>query len=224
MRILLIEDERRISKFLKATLEAELFSVDVAEDGERGSSLAIINDYDLIILDNILPKKSGLEVCTYIRTKGKNMPIIMLSVKSDTATKVELLNAGADDYVIKPFSFDELMARIKAILRRPKHIEDDILHIDDLTLDTRKYIMTRGKKEIYLTRKEFMLLEYLLRNRGVVLSRGMILEHVWDMDTDPFSNTIESHILSLRRKIDPAGKKKLIHTVPGRGYKIDIKK
>lgn len=224
MRILLIEDEKEISQFLKTTLAAELFSVDVAEDGERGSSLAILNDYDLVILDNILPKKSGLEVCKYIRARGKNMPIIMLSVKSDAATKIELLNAGADDYVIKPFSFEELMARIKAILRRPKHIEDDILHIDDLTLDTRKYAVTRGKKETYLTRKEFMLLEYLLRNKGVVLSRGMILEHVWDMDTDPFSNTIESHILSLRRKIDPAGKKKLIHTVPGRGYKIDIKK
>jgi DNA-binding response OmpR family regulator len=221
MRILIIEDSKEITNFLKLSLEGEQFVVDVAEDGEKGSFWARTNDYDLIILDNILPKKTGLEVCEEIRKSGKTMPIIVLSVRSETLTKIQLLNAGADDYLIKPFSFEELLARIRALLRRPKVIESEILQIDDLTLDTKKCLVKRGKKEIYLTRKEFMLLEYLLKNSGSVLSRGMIMEHVWDMNVDPFSNTIESHILSLRRKIDLPGKKKLIHTVSGRGYKIN---
>lgn len=221
MRILLVEDSKEIVNFLKPSLEAELFAVDVAEDGERGSSLGRTNDYDLIILDNILPKKSGLDVLREIRAKGKNTPIVVLSVKSEATTKVELLNAGADDYLSKPFSLEELLARIRALLRRPKQIEGDILTIDDLSLDIKKQTVTRGRKDIYLTRKEYMLLEYLLRNKGIVLSRGMIMEHVWDMSVDPFSNTIESHILSLRRKIDRPNKKKLIYTVSGRGYKLN---
>jgi DNA-binding response OmpR family regulator len=220
MRILCVEDEKEISAFLKSNLEAECFSVDVAEDGEKGLFLAHTTNYDLIVLDNILPKKSGLEVCQEVRKKGKTMPILMLSVKSDTPTKVQLLNAGADDYLGKPFSLDELLARINALLRRPPSLENETLQVDDLVLDTKSCTVRRGRKEVYLTRKEFMLLKYLLRNTGTVLSRGMILEHVWDMDTDPFSNTIESHVASLRRKIDTAGKKKLIHTVPARGYRI----
>lgn len=224
MRILLVEDEKEIRDFLKPSLETEFFNVDVAEDGEKGSFLARTTDYDLIVLDNILPKRNGMLVCEDIRKNGKTVPIIMLSVKSDTATKVELLNAGADDYLGKPFSFEELLARIRALLRRPKEIASEVLTLDSLTVNTKTCSVTRGKRDIYLTRKEFMLLEYLLRNKGNVLSRGMILEHVWDMDADPFSNTIESHILSLRRKVDTESDKKLIHTVPGRGYKIDIKK
>lgn len=222
MRILIIEDEKEIINFLKLALKAECFAVDTAEDGERGSFLARTNDYDLIILDNVLPKKIGIEVCKEIRARGKTMPIIVLSVKSEATTKVDLLNAGADDYLIKPFSLDELLARIRALLRRPKNIESEILKLDDLTLDTKKHLVKRGQKEIYLTRKEFTLLEYFMKNLGIVLSRGMMMEHVWDMNADPFSNTIESHILSLRRKVDLKGKKKLIHTVPGRGYKIDL--
>lgn len=222
MRILLVEDSKEIIKFLKPSLEAEFFAVDVAEDGEKGSSLGRTNDYDLIILDNILPIKTGITVCEEIRKKGKTTPIIVLSVRSETTTKVELLNAGADDYLVKPFSFDELLARIRALLRRPKKIEGDIIAINDLVLDTKKCTVMRGKKNVRLTRKEFMLLEYLLRNKDSVLSRGMIMEHVWDMSADPFSNTIESHILSLRRKLFFPGKKKLIQTVPGRGYKISL--
>lgn len=222
MRILVVEDEKKISDFLKTALEAEVFVVDVVDDGKKGSFLARTNDYDLIVLDNILPSQSGIEVCREIRASGKTMPILMLSVKSDTTTKIDLLNAGADDYLTKPFSFEELLARIRALLRRPKTIEGEVLKIDDLALDTKKHLVQRGGKEIYLTRKEFMLLEYLLKNQGIVLSRGMIMEHVWDMDTDPFSNTIESHILSLRKKINYKGKKKFIQTVPGRGYKIDL--
>jgi len=221
MRILLVEDEKKVSTFLKARLEEKCFSVDVAADGEKGSFLARTNDYDLVILDNLLPKKNGPAVCREIRERGKHMPVLMLSVKADTDTKVELLNAGADDYLAKPFSFDELLARMGALLRRPRHVEGDILKVGDLTVNATTFTVLRNKKEVYLTRKEFSLLWYLVRNKGVVLSRGMLLEHVWDMDTDPFSNTIEAHIASLRKKLEPKNGKKLIKTVPGRGYKVE---
>jgi len=224
MRILLIEDDREIIKFLKPSLEADLLVVDIAQDGEDGSFLARTTDYDLIILANVLPKKTGLEVCKEIRKSGKSTPILILLVKSETTTKVQLLNAGADVFLSKPLALDELLATIKALLRRPKQLQGDLLKTDDLAIDTIRYTVTRGKKDIYLTPKEFMLLEYLLRNEGIVLSRGKIMEHVWDRTVDSFSHTINSHILRLRRKIDYPGKKKLIHTVPGRGYKIDIKK
>ena len=222
MRILVVEDEREICQFLKKSLEAECYAVDIAEDGEKGSFLARTNDYDLVLLDNVMPKKTGLQVCEEIRHDSNNVPILMLSVKSETTTKVDLLNAGADDYLTKPFSYNELSARIKALLRRPKKIESEILQIDDLILDIGRHIVKRGDKEIKLTRKEFTLLKYLIKNQEIVLSRSMIMEHVWDMSADPFSNTIESHILSLRKKVDIPGKKKLIHTVNGRGYKMDL--
>ena len=147
MRILVVEDEERINKFLKKSLEAECFSVDVASDGERGSYLARTNEYDLIILDHVLPKKTGREVCEEIRRTGKIMPIIMLSVKSDTAAKVELLNAGADDYLAKPFSFEELLARIRALMRRPKQLDAEVLHIDDLELDTKTHRVRRNSTD-----------------------------------------------------------------------------
>ncbi len=223
MTILIIEDEKDIIKFLKPGLEAECFAVDVAEDGEKGLFLATTKDYDLIILDNNLPKKSGQEVCEELRANKKTTPIIMLSVLSDIDKKVELLNAGADDYLTKPFSFQELLARIRSLLRRPKKLEDEILRINDLELDSRRNTVKRDGEEISLTRKQFMLLEYLMRNAGMVLTRGMIMEHVWEMDVDPFSNTIETHILSLRKKIRNANKPhELIQTVPGRGYKIEL--
>ena len=199
MRILIVEDESTISAFLKESLEAEYFAVDVAEDGEKGAYEAQINQYDLIILDNVLPKKDGITVCRELREAGRTLPILVLSVKSETVKKVDLLNAGADDYLTKPFSLDELLARVRALLRRPPEIEGDVLQVGDLSLDTKRFVVMRGKREIALTRKEFMLLHYLMRNQSVVLSRGMILEHVWDMSIDIFSNTIESHILSLRK-------------------------
>ena len=220
MRILIIEDDPEICNFLKHNLEAEGFVVDAIADGEKGSYIARTNDHDLIILDYMLPKKDGLTICRELRASGKVIPILMLTVRSEIADKVRLLESGADDYLTKPFSFSELLARVRTILRRPKTNENNPLNFEGITLDSNKQTVLRGKKEVYLTRKEFLLLEYFMRNIGTVLSRGLILEHVWNVEADPFSNTIESHILNLRRKID-TGKKKLIHTVPGRGYKMD---
>ena len=221
MRVLVVEDDQKIARFLKESLEAEYFAVDIAQDGDTGSHLAAINEYDLIILDNILPKKSGIEVCREVRARGQTIPILILSVKTDATKKVDLLDAGADDYLSKPFALAELLARMRALLRRPTALEVEILRVGTITLNTKSYTVAQGKKEIYLTRKEFMLLRYLMQHEGTVLSRGMILEHVWDMNTDIFSNTIESHILSLRKKIGDTGKQRLIQTIPGRGYKIE---
>lgn len=220
MKILLTEDEQITSDFIRDSLKSELFAVDVANNGEQGSHLALTNDYDLIILDLNLPKKGGIDILKDVRNRGKIVPVLVLSATTNVGTKVELLNAGADDYLNKPFSGQELLARIRALLRRPKNMEGEILALEDLVVDTRKFAVRRKDRDIYLTRKEFMLLEYLMRNHKSVLSRAMIMEHVWDMNADPFSNTIESHILNLRRKIDFPGAKKLIHTVPGRGYKL----
>lgn len=220
MRILIVEDEDKIANFLKDALEAECFAVDVANDGERGSYFARINDYDAVVLDNMLPKKSGLEVCKDIRRAGKTMPILVVSVKTDTIEKVDLLDAGADDYLAKPFVLEELLARLRALLRRPTPIDQEVMTIEDIELDTKTGQVLRDGKDITLTRKEYMLLEYLMRNEGIVLSRGMILEHVWDMSVDIFSNTIESHVVSLRRKLGDKGDRKLIHTVSGRGYRF----
>ncbi len=222
MRILLVEDEQQIADFLSMSLEAESFAVDVANNGIRGAELAFANNYDLIILDNQLPGKNGLEICKETRAHGKKCPIIMLSVLGETNMKVDLLNAGADDYLIKPFSLQELLARIRALLRRPRSLETNILAVDDLVLDSERHMVKRGKKEMVLTRKEFGLLRFLMKNEGTALTRGMIMEHVWDMKADPYSNTIESHMVTLRKKIDHKQRRKLIHTVPGIGYKLGV--
>ncbi|MEK7579044.1 MAG: response regulator transcription factor [Patescibacteria group bacterium] len=220
MRALVIEDNPDIAEVLKKGLECECLIVETAEDGERGAFLAKTNEYDLIILDNVLPKKEGLFVCKDIRAHGTMTPILSLSVRGDTTTKINLLNAGADDYLTKPFCLDEVRARARALLRRPHGIQGDTLSIDDLTLSTREQKVERAGKRILLTKKEYMLLEYLMRNRDAVVSRAKILEHVWDMSVDPFSNTIEAHVMTLRRKIERTRTRKLIHTVPGSGYKI----
>ncbi|HYF28844.1 MAG TPA: response regulator transcription factor [Candidatus Paceibacterota bacterium] len=220
MRILVVEDEEKIANFLKESFEADFFAVDVARDGEQGSYLARINDYDLIVLDNLLPKKEGAQVCRDIRTAGKQVPILIVSVRTSTDDKVDLLDAGADDYLTKPFALEELMARVRALLRRPPELEGDVLQIEDIILDSKTGTVHKGTKELHLTRKEFMLLQYLMRNAGIVLSRGMILEHVWDMNVDIFSNTIESHIMSLRKKVGDRGRNRLIQTISGRGYRM----
>lgn len=228
MRILTIEDDKDTQSFLKERLEGRCFAVDVADDGISGLKLAKTNDYDVILLDYSLPGKDGVSVCKEIRTqinKDKtHVPIIMISVNTDSSFKIEGLNTGADDYIGKPFFFDELLARIQAILRRPLVHQDHVFKIDDLILDSNKQQVTRGGLSVYLTRKEFALLEYLMRNSGSVVSRGSITEHVWDMNIDPFSNTIEMHILNLRKKIKRAHRPELIHSLPGRGYKVDLQK
>ena len=222
MRILVVDDDKGITGFLKKALEEECFEVDIANDGQKGGFLAKTSDYDLVILDYNLPNKNGREICEDLRKENISTKILMLSVEAESHQKADLLNIGADDYMAKPFSFEELLARIRALLRRPKDIKTDVFKLDDLVLDVKKHTITRSGKRIYLTVKEFMLLEYLAQNSGNVVSRGMILEHVWDMNADPFSNTIEAHVSNLRKRIDTPDKKKLIYTVPGRGYKIDI--
>lgn len=221
MNLLLIEDDKEIVSSLAPQLKERGFAVDIAFDGEEGLGKAQKNDYDIIILDKGLPKKDGLEVCSSIRSAGKHMPILILSVKSEIDTKTELLGAGADDYMTKPFSFKELIARINALLRRPEKVERTTLRIGDLTVDIEGRTVTRGNKKLHLTTKEFSLLEYFLRNRGRAISRQEILEHVWDINADPFTNTIETHILTLRNKIESKKGARIIQTVPGVGYKID---
>jgi DNA-binding response OmpR family regulator len=170
----------------------------------------------------MLPKKNGPQICQEIRENGRMVPIIMLSVRSMVEDKIELFNYGADDYVAKPFSFEELYARIRAILRRPPDVKEPIIIIGDIVIDVDKQTVTKGKKNIYLTRKEFTLFHYLAQHKNTVVSRGMIMEHVWDVASDPFSNTIEAHILNVRKKLGGA-KQKLIQTIPGRGYKLNAK-
>lgn len=222
MRLLLVDDEKTLTTVLEKKLSPH-FAIDVANDGRHGSFMACTNDYDLVILDYYLPERRGPEICQDIRLTGKNCPILMLSIEKDATKKIELLNLGADDFMTKPFSYEELYARIKAMLRRPLPIVKQILSIDDLTLNTTTHTVQRGGKEMYLTKKEFMLLEYFLRNKDYVLSRGMLMEHVWDMNGDLFSNTIEMHIVTLRKKIHLRARPRLIHTVPGRGYKLALK-
>lgn len=224
MRVLIVDDDELLCNTLKKSLEADSYSVDICHDGERGSFAARTNDYDIILLDNMMPRKTGARVCQEIRDAGKMTPIIMLSIQSAIASKVASLERGVDDYLAKPFSYDELRARIKAVLRRPQKIKETVLTISDLTIDCNKQKTTRGLKDIYLTRKEFALLEFLMRNKGNVVARGMIMEHVWNSEADPFSNTIEAHIMNLRKKIDGKRKEKdrLIHNVPGRGYKVEM--
>jgi DNA-binding response OmpR family regulator len=221
MRILCVDDEANLRKHLKAVLEAEYFSVDTADDGERAAFLARTQTYDLVILDNVMPYKTGIEVCRELRQAGKTVPILVLSAVADTQMKIQLLNAGADDYMIKPFSSGELVARAKALLRRKPRLEDEVLAVGDLKLDTKRHTVTRNKKTIELRPKEYELLEYLMLHEGIALTRQMLLEHVWDMNVDLFTNTIEAHIRSLRQKL---GKPDLIHTIHGAGYKIAAKR
>lgn len=220
MRLLIVEDNTNICSFLKKSFEAECFAVDVAHDGDEGMRLARVNQYDAIVLDNVLPNKTGFEMCSELRACGTTTPILMLSVQAEKTDIVRTLHTGADDYLTKPFSFDELNARVHALLRRPATVQGDVLTAHGITLDTRKHVVQRGGQEILLTRKEFMLLEYLMRNIGTVVTRAMLLEHVWDMYADPFSNTIESHVLSIRKKLSKQDGDRVIETVPGRGYRI----
>jgi len=220
MKILVVEDDKGILDFLRSGLKAEGFVIDTAENGKDGMSMSHLNNYDLIILDLNLPDKNGNIICQELREDGKTMPILILTVDTEVDSKVRALNSGADDYLTKPFSFKELLARIRALLRRPQEIKDEILTIDNLTLDQNKQTVTRAGKEIYLTPKEFRLLEHLMRHQGEVVSKISILENVWDSEVDLFSNSVETHILNLRKKIDKNNSKRLIKTISSRGYKI----
>lgn len=222
MRILVIEDEPGAQEFLTMRLNEKGYAVDVADTGAQGLYLARTNQYDVILLDYGLPKKNGFVVCEELRSEGNHTPVIMMSVTDGVPYKVKGLDSGADDYVSKPFYFEELDARIHAVLRRPQVMASTVLTIDDLVLDSTRQLVTRAGIPVYLTKKEFSLLEYLLQHKTEVLTRGMIMEHIWDLDLDPFSNTIETHILNLRKKIERQHHTKLIHSVPGRGYKIDL--
>ena len=223
MRILIVEDDYKIAGAIKKGLQQETYAVDVSNDGTDGFGQASTIDYDLIVLDRMLPEMDGIEICRRLRKNGNKVPIIMLTAKTQVKDRVEGLNCGADDYLTKPFAFEELLARIRALLRRPTGIAKSMLEVSDLKLDLQGFRVERSKKEINLSAKEFALLEYLMRNKGRILTKDNIISHVWDYDAEILPNTVEVFIGSLRNKIDrPFGKKgKLIKTVRGFGYKID---
>lgn len=222
MKILIVEDDDELREYLQMALKSEGFETDVASNGLDGLNLARTHEYDLILLDYILPKINGDKICELLRQEKKVTPILCLSVRDEVKDVVGLLNLGADDYLAKPFSLDELLARVQALLRRPSMACADIIEIDDLTIDISKHQVLRGTKLINLTNKEFSLLEYLARNQGYVVSRSRIIENVWDMNADLFSNSIEVHVFNLRKKINLCGYQPLIHTVSGRGYKLEL--
>ncbi len=217
MRILLVEDEKNVAAFIKKGLEEEFYAVDVAGNGTDGLFLATSNDYDLVILDIMLPGIGGIEICKQMREKGVRTPVLMLTAIDSVSSKVEGLESGADDYLTKPFAFSELLARIKALLRRKAETVGE-LAIEDLRMDLLTRRVFRGDKEVVLTPKEFSLLEYLLRNKDRVLSRTQIIENIWGYNFDPNSNIVDVHIRFLREKLDTGFDKRLIHTVRGTGY------
>jgi len=218
MRILVIEDEVKIAQFIKRGLKEEGYAVDVAGDGEEGHFMLSSNEYDAIILDLMLPKIDGLTLCATLRKEGNQTPIIMLTAKDTVKDKVKGLDSGADDYLPKPFAFEELLARVRVLLRKKDGRVQTQLKVDDLTLDLLTHTVTRGSREIDLTVKEYALLEYLMRNAGNIVTRTMISEHVWDINFDTFTNVIDVYINYLRNKIDNGFENKMIHTVRGKGY------
>jgi heavy metal response regulator len=220
LRILVVEDEAKIASFIKRGLKEEGYVVDVAPDGDKGYFLATTNDYDLILLDVMIPKIDGFELCQKLRKEGVAIPVIMLTAKEDVKDKVQGLDRGADDYVTKPFEFEELLARIRVHMRRRNEGAKTAYQVDDLTLDLLAHKVERAGKPVILTTKEYTLLEYLMRHAGQIVTRTMLAEHVWDVHFDPGSNVIDVYINYLRNKIDGDHEKKLIHTVRGRGYTL----
>ncbi|MEA3240473.1 MAG: response regulator transcription factor [Pseudomonadota bacterium] len=224
MKILVIEDEKKVANFLQKGLKEEQFVVDIAYDGLDGEHLATTNEYDLILLDIMLPGKDGIEILKTLRQRRINIPVIMLTAKEMVEDKLEGFNAGCDDYISKPFSFEELLVRIRAVLRRGSGTLSNVLTFADLTIDLISHKVIRDDREIELTAKEYTLLEYLVRNPNRVLTRTMIAEHVWDYNYDSFTNVIDVYINYLRNKVDRGFATKLIHTVRGVGYVLKEEK
>ena len=222
MRILIVEDEKKVAAFIKKGLEEETYAVDIATDGEEGFHLGEQNQYDLIILDLMLPKINGLDILSRLRSQKIDTPILLLTAKDSVENKVEGLNLGADDYLTKPFAFSELLARIRVLLRRGKAESKTTLEIADLTLNLVSHKVNRGSEEIELTGKEYSLLEYFMRNQEKVLTRTMIAEHVWDYNFDTFTNVIDVYVNHLRKKIDKNFSTKLLHTLRGVGYVMKV--
>ncbi|OGG94655.1 MAG: DNA-binding response regulator [Candidatus Lambdaproteobacteria bacterium RIFOXYD2_FULL_50_16] len=222
MRVLLVEDDQGVANFIKKGLEEERYTIERVADGALGLEYALTGHYDLIILDVMLPKKSGFEVCKTLRDQGIQTPILMLTAKIDIADKVNGLDKGADDYLTKPFSFEEFLARIRALLRRKK---SDIvkLEVGGLSLNTQSHRVFLGDNELILRHKEYAILEYLVRNQDRILSRTQILENVWGYDFDPGTNVVDVHIKSIRKKFEEFSKDSFIHTIRGVGYMFEHK-
>ncbi len=222
MKILIVEDEQKTGDYLKQGLSEAGFVTDLARDGVDGLHLALTGDYDLVVLDVMLPRLDGWQVLREIRAKGRHTPVLFLTARDQVEDRVKGLEFGADDYLVKPFAFSELLARVRALLRRGKASEPELLQIADLELDLLRRRVTRGGRRVELTAKEFALLELLLRRQGEVLPRSLIASQVWDMNFDSDTNVIEVAMRRLRAKIDDAFEPKLIRTVRGMGYVLEI--
>jgi two-component system copper resistance phosphate regulon response regulator CusR len=221
MRLLLVEDDADVARFIRKGLMEQAYAVDVAEDGEQALYLAEINAYDAIILDLMIPPPEGLDVCRTLRGSGSKVPILMLTARATVDAKIAGLDAGADDYLAKPFEFRELVARLRALLRRGGATMSAIFEVGDLQVDTRSHRVSIEGQPLTLTTKEYAVLEYLARNCGRIMTREEIAEHVWGQEFDPFSNLIEAYINRLRRHIERVSSKKFIHTIRGSGYMLE---
>ncbi|MGI6612591.1 MAG: response regulator transcription factor [Candidatus Nanosyncoccaceae bacterium] len=221
MKILIVEDDRKIANALARGLKQENFITEVVYDGDDGLASILGDEYDLIILDWMLPGADGVEICQKARQADVKTPILFLTAKGQTRDKVAALDAGADDYLVKPFSFEELLARVRALLRRPNDFCSDVLVVGNLKLNSKTFVVARGNTPIDLSKTEFRLLEFLMRRPGQIVNKDTIISHVWDFDADILPNTVEAYIGYLRRKIDSPFKKKMIKTIRGFGYKIE---
>lgn len=222
MRVLVVEDETKVGSFIKRALEEESYAVDLCEDGAQGLDMALSGSYDLIMIDLMLPSLPGLEVLTRLRKEKIQTPVLILTAQSKVDQRVKGLDAGADDYLTKPFAIDELLARVRALLRRGPVESPGVLQVDDLVLNPATREVTRGGQRIDLTVKEYALLEYFMRHAGRVLTRPMISDHVWNQDFDTFTNVIDVYVNYLRNKIDRGRARKLIHTIRGSGYMLKV--
>ncbi|HMZ53331.1 MAG TPA: response regulator transcription factor [Nitrospira sp.] len=222
MRVLVVEDETKVGSFIKRALEEESYAVDLCEDGAQGLDQALTGSYDLIMIDLMLPGLPGMEVLTRLRKEKIQTPVLILTAQSKVDQRVKGLDAGADDYLTKPFAIDELLARVRALLRRGTAEASGTLQIDDLILNPATREVTRGGQRIDLTVKEYALLEYFMRHAGRVLTRPMISDHVWNQDFDTFTNVIDVYVNYLRNKIDRGRARKLIHTIRGSGYMLKV--